>query len=551
MPRAAILTRRPCRLELAAHRAVGHDGASMTSRERQLLFGLAAAALLLASLTLVGVHSDVLLVVPALALALPLLAGRYVGEEQLARLAAAFVVDAPASRVRARADHRARAALPAARRAPARLLARRAPAAGARPARPPRTLRPSRWVEARASIPREGGAADGPSHRSRRRALRARGGHPRHIRRRPRGQPELRVARARPSRRRSPASPSQVLNGDDRLEVENAGRSAVTIDGYSKDPYIRMSPGGKVEVNLRSPAYYLNQDRFYGTKVPASATAKAARADPQWRTVARTGRYEFHDHRMHWMAKSVPQQVTDKAKRTKIVDWSVPLHAQGATGAISGSLFWRGERPGRAGRRVHRLRRDRAARRGGGDRRAPPARRRRCRRRWRRQAQAPQGGLVSARRRALSVASVLLAALLLAPAAASAHALLVDTVPQRGATLEDAAARGRPALQRGRRGQLRRGARLRRRRQARRRRALVSSRRQRRAARRRPEAGPARRHVRRDVPRHLRRQPSDLRRPRLLDRRARRGGGADGRRSDRRLARRPGHADRVRQSPAA
>ena len=38
-------------------------------------------------------------------------------------------------------------------------------------------------------------------------------------------------------------------------------------------------------------------------------------------------------------------------------------------------------------------------------------------------------------RRALSVMGGLLAALLLAPAAASAHALLVDTVPQRGATL--------------------------------------------------------------------------------------------------------------------
>jgi hypothetical protein len=138
----------------------------------------------------------------------------------------------------------------------------------------------------------------------------------------------------------------QVLNGDDRLEVENGGSRTVTIEGYNQDPYIRMSPGGKVEVNLRSPAYYLNQDRFYGTKVPASANAKAARAHPQWSTVARTGRYEFHDHRMHWMATSTPQQVTDKAKRTKVVDWHVPVEAHGAAGAINGSLFWRGAEPG-------------------------------------------------------------------------------------------------------------------------------------------------------------------------------------------------------------
>ncbi len=131
----------------------------------------------------------------------------------------------------------------------------------------------------------------------------------------------------------------EVLNGDDRLGVQNTGRSTVTIEGYNDEPYIRMSPGGRVEVNLRSPAHYLNQDRFYGTKVPASAKAGAT---PRWRTVARTGRYEFHDHRMHWMAKRVPEQVTDRTKRTKLFDWQVPLQAQGTTAAITGELAWRG-----------------------------------------------------------------------------------------------------------------------------------------------------------------------------------------------------------------
>jgi hypothetical protein len=64
----------------------------MPRRDRQLLLGLAAMTLALASLTLVGVHSDVLLAAPVLVFALPLLAGRYLGEEQLARLAAAFLV---------------------------------------------------------------------------------------------------------------------------------------------------------------------------------------------------------------------------------------------------------------------------------------------------------------------------------------------------------------------------------------------------------------------------------------------------------------------------
>src|SRR6185295_20126771 len=103
-----------------------------------------------------------------------------------------------------------------------------------------------------------------------------------------------------------------------------------------------MRPGGKLEVNLRSPAHSLNQDRFSGAKVPASADPKAP---PRWQVVERNGSYEFHDHRMHWMSKTVPPQVKDKAERTKIAAWHVPLSAQGVPGAITGELFWRGAAP--------------------------------------------------------------------------------------------------------------------------------------------------------------------------------------------------------------
>jgi hypothetical protein len=65
--------------------------AAMPRRDRQLLFALAALTFAIAALTQLGVPGDVLLALPALLVALPLLAGRYVGEERLARLAAAFV----------------------------------------------------------------------------------------------------------------------------------------------------------------------------------------------------------------------------------------------------------------------------------------------------------------------------------------------------------------------------------------------------------------------------------------------------------------------------
>ncbi len=106
----------------------------MTRRDRHLLFALSGLTLALMSLTLVGVHSDVLLAVPVLVLVLPLLAGRYVGEQQLARLAAAFVAEprrpAPALVPVAR---RTGAALPRGGRLIAASLAVRPPPASSPP----------------------------------------------------------------------------------------------------------------------------------------------------------------------------------------------------------------------------------------------------------------------------------------------------------------------------------------------------------------------------------------------------------------------------------
>ena len=134
-----------------------------------------------------------------------------------------------------------------------------------------------------------------------------------------------------------------VLNGDDRLEVANRGTSVVTIDGYDHEPYVRMSPDGTVAVNTKSPALYLNADARTTGTVPPFADATAP---PQWKVVEHTGRYEFHDHRMHWMGTNVPAQVKDRSVRTKVFDWKVPLRAGATSGAINGQLFWRGSSGG-------------------------------------------------------------------------------------------------------------------------------------------------------------------------------------------------------------
>ncbi len=105
----------------------------MTRRDRQLLLGLAALTLALAATTLVGVHSDVLLAAPALVFALPLLAGRFVGEGQLVRLAAVLgcARRRPATTIASRA-RRAPRALPRGGRLIAAALAVRPPPVMAR-----------------------------------------------------------------------------------------------------------------------------------------------------------------------------------------------------------------------------------------------------------------------------------------------------------------------------------------------------------------------------------------------------------------------------------
>jgi MYXO-CTERM domain-containing protein len=129
----------------------------------------------------------------------------------------------------------------------------------------------------------------------------------------------------------------QVLDRDDRLEARLTGSRTVVIEGYNGEPYARLSPGGGVDVNRRSPAHYLNQDRLAQVDLPAVADEKAP---PDWRRENGTGRFEWHDHRMHWMAKGRPEKVRDPERRTRVFDWKVPLRVDGRAGAIAGRLDW-------------------------------------------------------------------------------------------------------------------------------------------------------------------------------------------------------------------
>jgi hypothetical protein len=131
----------------------------------------------------------------------------------------------------------------------------------------------------------------------------------------------------------------QVLNLDDRLELQNTTGRTVVIKGYQGEPYARLLGDGTVEVNRNSPAFYLNGNRTSTGTVPANAKPGAT---PDWKVVDRAGRFQWHDHRIHWMSTITPKQVTDKSKRTKVFDWKVPMQVGRTSGSVDGTLFWAG-----------------------------------------------------------------------------------------------------------------------------------------------------------------------------------------------------------------
>jgi len=137
-----------------------------------------------------------------------------------------------------------------------------------------------------------------------------------------------------------PGLSAQVLNYDADMLLTNHSDKTVVVAGYDGEPYLRFAPDGTVEANLNSPAYYLNSDRYGTADVPANASADAA---PDWKVVAGTGEFQWHDHRSHYMSTATPPQVTDPGARTKIFDYEIPLEVDGEPAAIEGTLFWVGQ----------------------------------------------------------------------------------------------------------------------------------------------------------------------------------------------------------------
>lgn len=128
-----------------------------------------------------------------------------------------------------------------------------------------------------------------------------------------------------------------MLNRDDSLLIENRSGKNVTVAGYNGEPYARLLSDGTVEVNTLSPAYYLNEERFGTVSAPDGVDGKD---EPEWKVLSKTARFEWHDHRAHYMGKGIPKQVSDQDVKTKVFAWSVPIEVDGTKGEVAGTLFW-------------------------------------------------------------------------------------------------------------------------------------------------------------------------------------------------------------------
>jgi hypothetical protein len=130
---------------------------------------------------------------------------------------------------------------------------------------------------------------------------------------------------------------ARMLNYDDSIEVRVEPGHELVVYGYEDEPYLRYLADGTVEVNDRAPSRYLNEDRYGQSDVPEDASPDAR---PVWEPVAEHGRYAWHDHRVHYMSKSLPPQVTDESAETKVFDWKVPVELDGRAADVTGTLFW-------------------------------------------------------------------------------------------------------------------------------------------------------------------------------------------------------------------
>lgn len=141
----------------------------------------------------------------------------------------------------------------------------------------------------------------------------------------------------------APGIELEVIDYDADIRLTAPPGTRIDIPGYEGEPYARILPDGRVQVNRRSPSAYLNTDRYGAVEVPDSADIDAP---PEWETTREDGVFQWHDHRSHWMSPEPPERVRGASERTVVFDYEIPIEVDGRPATIEGTLYWVGSQSG-------------------------------------------------------------------------------------------------------------------------------------------------------------------------------------------------------------
>lgn len=128
---------------------------------------------------------------------------------------------------------------------------------------------------------------------------------------------------------------SSPSNGE-QITLTNPTDTPLVIEGYSHEPYLKVSKDG-VWQNKLSPAVYLNKVATIDA-VPQDANAQAT---PVWVKLNSTDHAQWHDHRIHWMGTVNPPSVQADPKHAHLIkDWTIPIVYGSQKAEIAGTLTY-------------------------------------------------------------------------------------------------------------------------------------------------------------------------------------------------------------------
>lgn len=134
-----------------------------------------------------------------------------------------------------------------------------------------------------------------------------------------------------------PAIPGVHIGADtdgSYLTVTNPTRRTVIVLGYDHEPYLKITANG-VWHNTHSRTAYRNGD------LANTPSSPAATASPTWDQIANSGKFRFHDQRLHWTGDSPPSAVTQEPrKRHLLKTWTIDLLVDDTPVTVTGTLTW-------------------------------------------------------------------------------------------------------------------------------------------------------------------------------------------------------------------